>query len=323
MCDQKQPLVSVVMPAWNAARYLRATLETVLSQSYSPVEVVVVDDGSTDETADILRSYGERVTAVVTANSGGPARPRNLGVGRARGEYIAFFDSDDLMEPDKLALEMSVFAEHPEVDVVCSNFRSVDTEGQVLRENYLAEYQKFRLELRPTGTPQVAVMAGKATFSQLLRANFIGTSSMVCRRRVLAAAGPFAEDMKNADDVDMWLRLARGGATFAFVDRALHSYRITPGGVTSRGAGRVPAMIRGLENQLPHCELEADRRFIRRRVGELLRGQAWALRRQGDLVAAVDGYRASLASQWTPQAALGLLRTRFMALGGRHNRDRS
>ena len=311
--DFGQPVISVIIPTWNAADFLPATLESVLAQTWPSVEIVVVDDGSTDATAELLAGYGARIKVVALANSGGPSRPRNQGVQHSEGEFIAFFDSDDLMEPEKLSCAMEVFAAHPEVDFFCSNFRSIDINGEVLKNDYLSEYSVFRKDLRPANLADVGLMPGESAFRNLLRTNFVGTSSVVCRRHRLVEAGPFIEEMKNSDDVEMWRRLAHRGCTFAFMNRVLHSYRITPGGITARGGGRFPAMVMGLERHLPNCSREEDRHQIQDQIRKLHLGRAWYLRRAGDYSEAIESYKTGLAMGWELGGFVGLMRTRLLA----------
>jgi len=312
--NHRQPLVSVVIPAWNAADFLPATLETVFNQTWQPFEIIVVDDGSTDHTAQCLTEYGDRITVVSLTNSGGPSRPRNEGIKRSRGEFIAFFDSDDLMEATKLSTAMEVFAVHPEVDFVCSNFRSIDMTDQLVSNDYLAEYQDFRQGLQPSSVADTGTLPGAAAFVSLLRANFVGTSSVVCRRDVFDEVGPFIEEMKNSDDVDMWRRIAGKGHNFAFIDRVLHSYRINPDGISSRGARRIPAMIRGLENQVSLCRNEVDRKFIGKKVQSLHLERAWAYRQEGDWDRAIRSYQTALAKSWSVRGIVGLIKTFVMSL---------
>jgi len=306
---QQQPLVSVIIPTWNAADYLPSTLETVFKQTWTNVEILIIDDGSTDSTSELLNAYSGKVTTVVLENSGGPSRPRNKGIEHSSGEFIAFFDSDDLMEPEKLQRAMEIFEKHPEVDLVCSNFRSIDPDGQILNPDYLQNYTNFREDLQPSIIPEVGLLPGEKAFRNLIRANFVGTSSVVCRKSILQAMDPFDEEMKNADDIDMWMRIARSGYTFAFINKALHSYRITPGGVTARGARRVPAMVKGLENQLPHCPGEEDRQFILSKIRKLHLGRAWEFRKSGDLQGARKSYREGLAMGWGLRPMVGLILT--------------
>ena len=99
------PTVSVVIPAYNAEEYIAETLDSVLSQNYSDYEILVIDDGSTDHTGEVLAHYGDRIHLFQKPN-GGPASARNLGLKHARGRYIAFLDSDDLWHPEKLARQV-------------------------------------------------------------------------------------------------------------------------------------------------------------------------------------------------------------------------
>jgi glycosyltransferase involved in cell wall biosynthesis len=254
-----QSLVSVIIPTYNSASYLPETLASVFAQTHGRLEVVVVDDGSTDDTPALLRSYGDRIVSVRQENWGGPSRPRNVGVDHARGDMIAFFDSDDLMEADKIAASVEAFARYPEAGLLFSNFRAVDETGRIVDEDFLSRYREFRADLEPDGPDLVRVLRARPAYSRMLRANFIGTSSVVCRRAALEEAGPFDESMLNADDIDMWRRIAWAGHDFIFLDRVLHSYRKRGGGVTARGVGRYPAVLRGLAKQLD-LELGADER---------------------------------------------------------------
>jgi len=169
-----EPTVSVVIPAYNAERYIGETLESVLAQTYRDFEVVVVDDGSTDGTREIVRGYGEPVRLVEQPNSG-PAAARNRGVREARGEFIAFIDADDLWLPEKLALQVPLFDDE-EVGLVSCRVQLVDGSG------------------RPHPTYEREKVSGWA-FEKLLEGNFIGTSTVVARREALEGAGLFPEDL--------------------------------------------------------------------------------------------------------------------------------
>jgi glycosyltransferase involved in cell wall biosynthesis len=118
--------ISVIVPAFNSERYLAETLESILNQSYPPAEVIVVDDGSTDETAAVAKSFAPDVTYIYQDNQGiGGAR--NKGLSSAGGDYFAFLDSDDIWLQDKLALQMAVFNHDPQVDLVYGHVRQFFT----------------------------------------------------------------------------------------------------------------------------------------------------------------------------------------------------
>lgn len=110
------PLISCIVPTYNGERYLSEALDSVLAQTHRPLELIVADDGSTDGTARVAKSYGERVRFVSQANAG-PAAARNLGVRSAEGEFVAFLDQDDLWRPEKLVRQLERFTARPELDI--------------------------------------------------------------------------------------------------------------------------------------------------------------------------------------------------------------
>ncbi len=117
------PLISVVIPAYNAEQYVKEAAESVLAQTYRPLEIICVDDASTDGTADVLASFGERVRVIRRAENGGGAAARNDGLALARGEYVAFLDADDFWPPEKLAVQEAYLRAHPAVDALFAHMR--------------------------------------------------------------------------------------------------------------------------------------------------------------------------------------------------------
>ena len=115
----RQPRVSVIIPAYNADRYIAEAINSIFSQSYQDYEIIVVDDGSTDSTPEILQSYGSRIHSISQTN-GGMAAARNLGIAAAKGELIALLDHDDIFLPDKLPAQVACFDSHPGVGLVNS-----------------------------------------------------------------------------------------------------------------------------------------------------------------------------------------------------------
>jgi len=310
----RPPLISVVIPCYKAARTLPETLASVLSQDYTRFEIIAVDDGSPDGTADVLAGYGDRIDTVSIANSGGPARPRNVGIERARGELVALLDADDTMLPGKLASQAAVFAARPEVDLVCTDFRQVDTDGNTLKKSFLAEYDGFRRLLRPSGLTDVSLLSGQELHDELLRGNFVGTSSVMARRDRLREVGCFDETLRNGDDIDLWLRLAHDGAVFAFLDRPCHAYRVNGAGISSGGWRRFPSVIRVRERALERVTDPVMRRLIEDKLLNMRLGYAWGLRGEGRYGEALPAYREAIAHRWTWRGFAGLLTTRLLAL---------
>ena len=176
-----QPLVSCIVPVWNGEKYLGEALDSILNQTYPQIEIVVIDDGSTDRTQDILASYGERVIAIRQAQAG-PAVARNVGIERATGAFVAFLDSDDLWDPRKTELQVAMFGERADLAVcLCriKNFWSPEIE--------LSE-QKGEVE----GADGVS-----GWFAQ----------SMMIKREAFQSVGKFDISLRHREAMD-WLRRA-------------------------------------------------------------------------------------------------------------------
>lgn len=184
-----EPLVSVIIPTYNCARYLEEAIDSALAQTYPRVEVVVVDDGSTDNTEAVVRSYGPRVRYVHQANAGTPSA-RNTGVAASTGELIALLDHDDRWLPEKLALQAPYFSD-PTVVMVHGGGRVFDAETGRITSEYLPE-------------PELGT-------HDLLEWCRVGCATVVLRRSALEAAGPFDPSVPGADDWDMWIRISARG----------------------------------------------------------------------------------------------------------------
>jgi glycosyltransferase involved in cell wall biosynthesis len=203
-------LVSVVIPCYNAEKYIAATLQSVLQQTYQAVEVLVVDDGSKDGSAMIVADVAStepRVRLHSKPNSG-VADSRNVGIELAQGEYIAFLDADDLFEPENLARKVAYLEQHPQVGLVHS-----------------AE-ERFQSETNQT----VEIIQGKGgrvlpLLLEMSTTVIHSPSSVVVRRTVLDDAGHFDTKLSTSADWEMWVRLARC-TEFGYLPQTLVRYRI-------------------------------------------------------------------------------------------------
>ncbi len=209
-----QHLVSVIMPAYNSGRYIAESVASVRAQTYAAWECIVVDDGSTDDTAAVVKRLVEedgRVRYVARPN-GGQAAARNTGLREARGDIVAFLDSDDLWLPEKLEAQLAVLDERG-VDLVYTDGYIFSDDGTELREE--------RFHILP------GEARGTEMFRTLFASNRIGTLSVLMRRSALDAVGLFDEDRayQNCEDYDLWLRLARRGASFYGMTEKLVRYR--------------------------------------------------------------------------------------------------
>jgi glycosyltransferase involved in cell wall biosynthesis len=240
--NSAMPFVSVIMPAYNVEPYVAEALHSVLAQTFDDLEVVAVDDGSTDGTAAAIAAIAadeKRIRLVRQANRG-LAGARNTALRMARGELFALLDSDDLWEPEFLAEQVAILEARPEVDVVTGN-------GWVYGGLRHGELARPCPDTRPD--PTLAAILGDE------RAVFIMS---VFRRRVYEVVGCFDETMRTNEDYDFWLRAAISGVRFARNDRPLGHYRIRTDSLSAsemrmlRGILRVYAKIRPLLADRPH-----------------------------------------------------------------------
>lgn len=207
--------ISVVIPAYNASRYIAETLESVLNQTLAPAEVLVIDDGSTDETAAVAEQFAPRVKVFRRANARQGAS-RNFGVQQARGEWVAFIDSDDIWEPKKLERQMEEVARTPGVGLCYTAlvpFRVV--EGEVVLD-------------APSRVPPAAKIR-----EALYHSTTFLPSTVLVRRSTFLEAGGFATHFRVAEDWDLWLRMLHSGVVFAGCQEPLLRYRVHPDGVSN------------------------------------------------------------------------------------------
>ena len=218
----RRPLVSVIIPAFNAAASIEQTLDSVLRQTYSPIEVVVADDDSTDDTRERVLAVRERhpnvqlLTAAVRA--GRPAVPRNRALAAARGEYVAFVDADDLWTPRKLEDQVAAMIADPRLVLVYSIVRCFGPGAGFLQGQF---------GLAPM--PFLAALDGES----LERGNTVPLSSALVRRDLLVAAGGFDEDpqLKAVEDFALWVTLSRLGP-IGFIPRLHGFYRVHAHGIS-------------------------------------------------------------------------------------------
>ncbi len=191
-------LVSVVLPAYNAERYLRQCLDSVFAQTYRPIEIIAVDDGSTDESPRIIRSYS--AVNYMRQDNRGPSAARNAGICAAKGKYIAFLDADDVWVPEKLAEQVPLLESNRGAGLVFADMRLVERDG----DPQPSMFQKYRLTREFFGDDRCVTNPA----SKLVWMNFIPTSSVVVRKEAVLGAGGFDETFRKAEDWDCWLRIA-------------------------------------------------------------------------------------------------------------------
>ena len=213
-----RPLVSIVMPVFNGARYIGDALQSAFAQKYRPIEVIVVDDGSTDITAEVVRSFTE-VIYMYQSNQG-VAAARNKGISVARGEFIAFLDADDLWTPNKLTLQIDWLLEHTHVGYVAAKFRNFLEKG-VERPRWIKE-------------------------EQLSEEQVGGVPNLVVRRSVFEKIGSFDAVCRSGSDLDWVLRAKDAGIRGAALPHILLYRRIHDSNVSHQWQGSRTLLMKSL-----------------------------------------------------------------------------
>lgn len=201
------PLISVIIPTYNQACYLPEALDSVLQQTYPSIELIVIDDGSTDETTRIGKRYEQdsRVHWIGQTNQG-PAHARNQGIASAQGEYICLLDSDDMMHSDRIAKQYDAFQKDPSIDIVYTAVELIDSRG------------------RPLGIMRGQAMPPPDFLALMLFRNLIPTSSVIMAKSPCLKEHPYHPAYRHAEDYELMLRLANL-FRFHYLDLPLTRYR--------------------------------------------------------------------------------------------------
>jgi glycosyltransferase involved in cell wall biosynthesis len=209
--DKNLPSISVVIAAHNGENYLAETLRSVLSQTLPASEILVVDDGSTDDTAGVARSFGEKVQ-LITREKSGVSASRNYGISVANNEWVALLDHDDLWEPDHLENFARMVVEQPETDVCYSGTRRMVADP---------ETGAFHLAARPNPMPTPENFR-----NTLMDHCFFTPSAAMVRRTSVVAVGGFDGYFIYGQDWDLWLRMLHAGCRFAYSGKPTLLYRV-------------------------------------------------------------------------------------------------
>ena len=209
------PRVSVVIPTYNRQNLVVEAVESVLAQTFKDFEIIVVDDGSTDDTSSRMQPYLDRLTYNLQKNKG-VAAARNTGIGLAQGEFVCFLDSDDLWEPFKLETQVRFADTHPEYALISTEIQGFDVDRKAV-----GQYKSAMYEIR-----------NGFVLEQLLIGNWIQTSTVMLRRKCLDEVGGFDEDIgQYGEDWLLWMRVASRFPMY-FLPEPLVSYRVHPGRLT-------------------------------------------------------------------------------------------
>jgi|GEM_PF-310960 len=220
-----QPLVSVIMPAFNAAAYIEEAIDSVLAQDYPNKELIVIDDGSSDDTVARVQAYGDRVRLLTQANQGS-AVARNQGLDAAKGAYIAFLDSDDVWLPGKLTAQVGYLEAHPDVGMIYADWlpwkRDKQSKAFPSPETLIPAAPDAGVP--PEEIPLLTEGSGWL-YNRLLFGSLLHTITVMARRELIEQVGRFDPELKRGQDYDYWLRASRHTEIHQ-LDRVFALYRL-------------------------------------------------------------------------------------------------
>ena len=219
------PLVSVVMPAYNSARYIVEAIDSALQQDYPALEIIVVDDGSTDDTVVIVTGYGDKVR-LLTQKNRGSAAARNLGIQHARGKYIAFLDADDAWWRHKIRHQVDA--------MLAGNYKMAYSRFIWWHPDAQGQHSQPETEFEQPGNPNLstaAIVTGWP-YAELLLDCIVWTSTVIVEKTELEKSGMFDESLRKGQDYDLWLKLAQQ-IEMVGLEKPTALYRIHPTSITS------------------------------------------------------------------------------------------
>ncbi len=211
--NKQKPLVSIIIPNYNHARYVGDAIHSVLSQTHPGFEIIVVDDGSTDDSRQVIGEFGEKVRAIYKDNAGLSAA-RNTGIEAAQGDYIGVLDADDMYEPRFIEILLGCLEEAPDADGIHCGYRFVDHQNQPLPQ----------VEARDVPPGEL--------FQALVDGNFLVPESMFLRRHCYDQAGLFDISLTALEDLDMWLRVSSRFRIISTTE-VLTRHRVLPGSMSA------------------------------------------------------------------------------------------
>lgn len=288
-----KPSISVIIPTYNSARFLPEAVESVLSQTFLPQDVIVVDDGSTDSTEDVLKPFRRRIHYIRQENQG-PAVARNRGIAEAKGDFIAFLDADDVWLPEKLEKQVKVLTERPRIGLVHSHYDHLDMAGGRRLIPCSGDVQGFFGDC----------------YLQFFRTCGVQIATVLLRKECLMKVGGFDERIRRAscEDWDLWFRIARH-FELAFIDSPLALYRVHPTNASKNHLTMLEAELYVIRKALandPGLQARIGRREVHARLFEIYFSIGYLYHDMSKSTEARSFLSAALRHHWTDPYAWGL-----------------
>ena len=289
------PKVSVVIPTYNYGRFIAESIDSVLAQDFTDFEVIVVDDGSTDNTQAILARYADCVRCIRQENAGSAAA-RNTGIAHAKGELIAFHDADDIWLPHCLSRRVEMMERYPELDMVFGDVVVVRG-NEVLFRSFLDERRQLRL-IPARSDDGCRFIFTRSLFPYLLRERLIPTPTVLIRRECLARFGAWDPVSQDQEDYEFQIRISKC-CTIGYINELIATCRMHGANITSKIARQNEQRIAVLNQYRHDPTLHAwDRYRLRLRISNLHLEAAWYYRISGNMSSARKHYLLSFRDNW-------------------------
>lgn len=207
------PVISVVMPVYNAEQYLDEAIQSILDQTFIDFEFIIINDGSSDSSLEIIRQFerqDERIL-LLDKNNGGIVEALNFGLSIAKGKYIARMDSDDIAYPNRFEEQLKAFGDNPEIDLVYTDTKLIDKNGNTVCDSWRPNLEKTLLNLEIN--------------------TFVPHPTVIFKKDSVLRVGCYTKERPHAEDLDLWLRMLNDGCKFFYLKQNLLYYRLNPNSV--------------------------------------------------------------------------------------------
>lgn len=280
-------MISVIIPAFNSEQFIVQAIESVFFQTYQNFELIVVDDGSRDNTRNILENYKDtKNISLISQKNQGAAAARNAGIKSSRGDYISFLDSDDVWLPRKLEVQKKCIESKPKIGVVYSDWSTFDENG-IIEENFPLS----RKLPRPSGD----------IFNELIGSCLLSTITVMIKKEVFNDVGYFDEHLVRGEDYDLWLRIA-AKHLFVYCPGTVAMYRQRSGSLThsiTKAKDHKPDELMVINNTLeryPEKRKEINDKKLKRRYSDVYFQRGYSAYYRGDFRLAKNYFRSSIVA---------------------------
>jgi len=304
------PMISVIVPVYNAGEYFGQSIASFLDQGLDDFEIIIIDDHSTDNTAEVVQSFhSDKIKYVyMECRHGGPSKPRNIGIKTSRGKYIAFCDSDDLALPGRLQDAIDFMESYPEVGMTFTNAVRFEDQSGLEIGTFLQGYTYFESLRKQSAGNDRFIISPVESYNALFYENYILPSGVTVARRVFDVVGLFDESLTNGDDRDMWLRISKV-FSIGFIKKIGFRYRVREGSISTRGVDLACNRLNVLRKHLQDEHPKHVVRQIRRLIAENYFSIGYVHQKQGEMSEARSCYYMSLCESPSFCAVKGITMT--------------